>query len=60
MFSLEGVIGSQRGYIEWVLGTYTGDRAKVDGILNPAAVDPLASGLRTPLQIEPKWLSSAM
>ena len=58
--SLEGVIDSQRGYIEWVLGTYAGDRAKVDGILNLAAVDPLASRLRTPLQIEPKRSSSAI
>jgi len=52
VFSLEGVTGSQREYIEWVLGTCAGDRAKVDGILDPAAVDLLASRLRTPLQIE--------
>lgn len=52
VFSLEGVTGSQREYIEWVLGTCAGDRAKVDGILEPAAVDLLASRLRTPLQIE--------
>ncbi len=52
VFSLEGVTGSQREYIEWVLGTCAGDRAKVDDILEPAAVDLLASRLRTPLQIE--------
>ncbi len=53
VFSLEGVTGSQREYIEWVLGTCAGgDRAKVDDILDPAAVDLLASRLRTPLQIE--------
>ena len=52
VFSLEGVTGSQREYIEWVLGTCADDRAKVDGILDPAAVDLLASRLRTPLQIE--------
>ena len=52
VFSLEGVTGSQREYIEWVLGTCAGDRSKVDGILDPAAVDLLASRLRTPLQIE--------
>ena len=53
VFSLEGVTGNQREYIEWVLGTCAGgDRAKVDGILDPAAADLLASRLRTPLQIE--------
>jgi type II secretory pathway predicted ATPase ExeA len=53
VFSLEGVTGSQREYIEWVLATCSGgDRSKVDGILDPAAVDLLASRLRTPLQIE--------
>ena len=35
-----------------MLGTCAGDRAKVDGILDPAAVDLLASRLRTPLQIK--------
>lgn len=52
MFSLESVTGSQHEYIEWVLGTCAGHRAKVDGILDPAAVDLLASRLRMPLQIE--------
>ena len=52
VFSLEGVTGSQREYIEWALGACAGDRTKVDGILDPAAVDLLASRLRTPLQIE--------
>src|SRR3954452_8170745 len=52
VFSLEGVTGSQREYIEWMLATCAADRAKVDAILDPAAVDLLASRLRTPLQIE--------
>ena len=52
VFSLEGATGGQRECIEWVLGTCAGDRAKVDGILDPAAVDLLTSRLRTPLQIE--------
>ena len=52
VFSLEGVTGSQREYIEWMLATCAADKAKVDDILDPAAVDLLASRLRTPLQIE--------
>jgi type II secretory pathway predicted ATPase ExeA len=52
VFSLEGVTGSQREYIEWMLTTCAADQVKVDAILDPAAVDMLASRLRTPLQIE--------
>lgn len=52
VFSLEGVTGNQREYIEWMLATCAADRAKVDAIFDPAAVDLLASRLRTPLQIE--------
>jgi hypothetical protein len=52
VFSLEGVTGSQREYIEWMLATCAADKTKVDAILDPAAVDLLASRLRTPLQIE--------
>jgi type II secretory pathway predicted ATPase ExeA len=52
VFSLEGVTGSQREYIEWMLGVCATDKVKVDDILDPAAVDLLASRLRTPLQIE--------
>jgi len=52
VFSLEGVTGSQREYIEWMLATCAADRVEVDAIFDPAAVDLLASRLRTPLQIE--------
>ena len=52
VFSLEGVTGSQREYIEWMLTTCAADKVKVDAIVDPAAVDLLASRLRTPLQIE--------
>jgi type II secretory pathway predicted ATPase ExeA len=52
VFSLEGVTGSQREYIEWLLTTCTANKGHVDAILDPAAVDLLASRLRTPLQIE--------
>ncbi len=52
VFSLEGVTGSQREYIRWLLSSCAADPAKIDGILDPAALDLLASRLRTPLQIE--------
>ncbi len=52
VFSLEGVTGSQREYIEWVLTTCAATGVRVDDILDPAAVDLLAARLRTPLQIE--------
>ena len=52
VFTLEGVTGSQREYIEWILGVCAQDGVKVDEILDPAALDLLALRLRTPLQIE--------
>jgi type II secretory pathway predicted ATPase ExeA len=52
VFSLEGVTGSQREYIKWMLTTCAADTVRVDDILDPAAVDLLAARLRTPLQIE--------
>ena len=52
VFSLEGVTGSQREYIEWALATCAADGVRVDDMLDPAAVDLLAARLRTPLQIE--------
>ena len=52
VFSLEGVTGSQREYIEWTLATCAADGVRVDDMLDPAAVDLPAARLRTPLQIE--------
>ena len=52
VFPLEGVTGSQREYIEWVIATCAAEGVKVEEVLDPAAVDLLASRLRTPLQIE--------
>ena len=52
VFSLEGVTGSQREYLRWLLGSCAGEGMKVDDILDPTAVDLLAARLRTPLQIE--------
>jgi type II secretory pathway predicted ATPase ExeA len=51
-FSLEGVTGSQREYITWLINACTHEGVDIDDILEPAAVDLLASRLRTPLQIE--------
>jgi hypothetical protein len=52
VFPLEGVTGSQREYIEWVIATCAAEGVKVEDVLDPTAVDLLASPLRTPLQIE--------
>ena len=51
-YSLEGVTGSRREYIEWTPTTCAADGVQVDDILDPAAADLLAARLRTPLQIE--------
>jgi len=53
VFSLEGVTGSQREYIQWLINSCSGDgKLRADTVLDPAALDLLASRLRTPLQIE--------
>lgn len=52
VFSLEGVTGSQREYMTWLIATCAAEGADIDDIFDPAAVDLLASRLRTPLQIE--------
>jgi type II secretory pathway predicted ATPase ExeA len=51
-FSLDGITGSQREYIHWLLSTCAEHPQGPDGIISPEAVDLLASRLRTPLQIE--------
>jgi len=51
-FALEGVAGSQREYMTWLIETCAKDGVTIDDILEPAAVDLLAARLRTPLQIE--------
>jgi type II secretory pathway predicted ATPase ExeA len=52
MFSLEGVTGSQREYMTWLIATCAAEGVEIADIFDPAAVDLLASRLRTPLQIE--------
>jgi type II secretory pathway predicted ATPase ExeA len=51
-FSLDGITGSQREYIHWLLSTCTELPEGPDGVISPDALDLLASRLRTPLQIE--------
>jgi type II secretory pathway predicted ATPase ExeA len=54
VFSLDGITGSQREYIHWLLSACAGSgkKAKADAILTDDAIDVLASKLRTPLQIQ--------
>jgi type II secretory pathway predicted ATPase ExeA len=52
VYSLDNIIGSQRDYIEWLMNTCTARGTKVSDLLEPSAIDMLASVLRTPLQIE--------
>lgn len=51
IFTLDGITGSQREYIQWLLKTST-DKGKPEDILTPEAVDLLAMKLRTPLQVQ--------
>jgi type II secretory pathway predicted ATPase ExeA len=51
IFTLDGITGSQREYIQWLLKTSTG-KDKPEEILTTEAVDLLAMKLRTPLQVQ--------
>jgi type II secretory pathway predicted ATPase ExeA len=52
VFTLDGIAGSQREYLLWLLGTCVQQGKTPDSILAPAAIDLLATKLRTPLQIQ--------
>ena len=53
IFSLDGIAGSQRDYIGWLLRTCCGGKPEVgQDLLSEGAIDELASRLRTPLQIQ--------
>ncbi len=52
VFSLDGIAGSQREYLHWLLDACSKDPAKSDAILTEEAIDLLAGKLRTPLQIQ--------
>ncbi|MEY5975247.1 AAA family ATPase, partial [Salmonella enterica subsp. enterica serovar Corvallis] len=49
--TMDGITGSQREYIQWLLKTSTG-KGKPEDILTTEAVDLLAMKLRTPLQVQ--------
>ncbi|WP_090120433.1 ExeA family protein [Kosakonia arachidis] len=51
IFTLDGITGSQREYIQWLLKTSIG-KGKPEDILTTEAVDLLAMKLRTPLQVQ--------
>jgi type II secretory pathway predicted ATPase ExeA len=52
LFTLDGIAGSQREYIHWLLSTCTNSEVDPETILTPEAIDLLAAKLRTPLQIQ--------
>ncbi|MDD7787803.1 ExeA family protein [Ralstonia pseudosolanacearum] len=52
IFSLDGIAGSQREYIRWLLGACTGGETDVESIMTEDAIDLLSTKLRTPLQIQ--------
>lgn len=51
-FRLDGIAGSQREYIHWLLETCTEGNVEAESILTEETVDLLATKLRTPLQIQ--------
>lgn len=58
VFSLDGIAGSQREYIQWLLQNCS-DNADPETLLSEEAIDLFASRLRTPLQIE-QYLTLAL
>lgn len=52
VFTLDGIAGSQREYLRWLLAACARGQAAPEAILTEAAQDLLAARLRTPLQIQ--------
>ncbi len=52
VFSLEGIVGNQREYIQWLVSECTMSDIPISDILDAEAIELLAARLRTPLQIE--------
>lgn len=52
VFSLDGLIGSQKEYIEWLLAKCLAPDTKWQEVMTAQAVDLLSTRLRTPLQIQ--------
>lgn len=51
-FTLDGIAGHQREYIEWLLRECTDGQTPADSILAEGAIAVLSTKLRTPLQIQ--------
>jgi len=52
IFSLEGMAGSQREYITWLVDACISEETKLSDVLTVEAIELLSEKLRTPLQIE--------
>lgn len=52
IFTLDGITGSQREYLYWLLSACTQGKVESGSILTEAAIDALATRLRTPLQLQ--------
>src|SRR5712691_9162505 len=52
IFTLDGIAGSQREYLQWLLHVCTAGKIAPEMILTTDAIDLLASKLRTPLQMQ--------
>lgn len=52
IFTLDGIAGSQREYIQWLLGASAASKTEPESILTDEAIDMLATKLRTPLQVQ--------
>jgi type II secretory pathway predicted ATPase ExeA len=52
ILTLEGMVGSQREYITWLIDACGSEGTKLSDVLTVEAVDILSERLRTPLQIQ--------
>ncbi len=52
VFEFDGMAGNQLAYIRWLLARCAGEGINIGDLIETAAVDLLASRLKTPLQIE--------
>jgi len=52
VFTLEGMVGSQREYITWLIQSCAVDGTKLSDVLTIEAIEVLSERLRTPLQIQ--------
>jgi len=52
VFTLDGIAGSQREYLQWLLHVCTAGKLEPEMLLTPDAIDLLASKFRTPLQMQ--------